>query len=175
MASNYTRNYNLCQWAAEDKVLRTEFNADNAKIDAALAGKASTSALTALENTVNSKLSGLQGTVSGQETSLSLRNCQFITGRYTGTGKAGPDNPTTITFPRKPVFLVVRSPRDARAFFAISGQSFVWYPLSGNNRSLNLTWGSRSVSWYFSSTSNSDDQLNSAHPYDYFAILELDS
>ena len=37
MSTNYTNNYNLCQWEASDKVLRTDFNADNAKIDAALA------------------------------------------------------------------------------------------------------------------------------------------
>ena len=37
MASGQTANYQLNQWEAEDKVLRTEFNADNAKLDAALA------------------------------------------------------------------------------------------------------------------------------------------
>ena len=36
MASNYTTSYGLCQWEPEDDFLRTEFNADNAKIDAAL-------------------------------------------------------------------------------------------------------------------------------------------
>ena len=36
MSTNHTPNYSLCQWEAEDKVLRTEFNADNAKIDAAI-------------------------------------------------------------------------------------------------------------------------------------------
>lgn len=36
MASNYTENYGLCQWEATDQVLRTDFNEDNAKIDAAL-------------------------------------------------------------------------------------------------------------------------------------------
>ena len=40
MASGQTANYQLNQWEAEDKVLRTEFNADNAKLDAALAGLA---------------------------------------------------------------------------------------------------------------------------------------
>ena len=39
MASNYTENYQLCQWEATDAVQRLEFNADNAKIDAALAQK----------------------------------------------------------------------------------------------------------------------------------------
>ena len=36
MANGQTGNYGLNQWAAEDKVIRTEFNEDNAKIDAAL-------------------------------------------------------------------------------------------------------------------------------------------
>ena len=31
-----TQNYQLCQWEATDKVLHTDFNADNAKIDEAL-------------------------------------------------------------------------------------------------------------------------------------------
>ncbi len=39
MASNYTTNYSLCQWQPTDQVQRTDFNADNAKLDAALAGK----------------------------------------------------------------------------------------------------------------------------------------
>ena len=38
MASNQTSNYGLCQWEATDQVLREEFNADNQKIDEALAG-----------------------------------------------------------------------------------------------------------------------------------------
>ena len=35
---NRTQNYNLCQWEAADKVQRTDFNADNAKMDTALGG-----------------------------------------------------------------------------------------------------------------------------------------
>ena len=38
MASNQTEHYGLNQWAAEDPVLREEFNRDNAKTDAALGG-----------------------------------------------------------------------------------------------------------------------------------------
>ena len=37
MASNYTTNYNLCQWEPTDQVQRVDFNADNIKIDTALA------------------------------------------------------------------------------------------------------------------------------------------
>ena len=36
MSTNYTENFDLCQWEPTDPVLRTDFNADNAKIDAAL-------------------------------------------------------------------------------------------------------------------------------------------
>ena len=36
MASNYTTNYQLNQWAKSDRLMMDDFNADNAKIDAAL-------------------------------------------------------------------------------------------------------------------------------------------
>lgn len=36
MASGQTQYYGLSQWEATDQVIRTDFNADNAKIDAAL-------------------------------------------------------------------------------------------------------------------------------------------
>lgn len=59
MASNYTSNYNLCQWEATDQVLRTDFNEDNAKVDSALKGlatqlgtKATQSALNAVAATI---------------------------------------------------------------------------------------------------------------------------
>ena len=37
-SSNQTANYALCQWLETDPVLCADFNADNAKIDAALKG-----------------------------------------------------------------------------------------------------------------------------------------
>lgn len=39
MASNQTSNYGLSQWEATDQVQRTDFNADNAKVDAALTAR----------------------------------------------------------------------------------------------------------------------------------------
>ena len=36
MAGNYTQHYQLSQWQPQDRVLRTEFNQDNAKLDGAL-------------------------------------------------------------------------------------------------------------------------------------------
>ena len=54
MASGKTENYGLNQWEATDQVERLDFNADNAKLDAALHGlaesKAEQTALEALRN-----------------------------------------------------------------------------------------------------------------------------
>ena len=50
MASSYTSSYQLCQWEAGDKVLRTDFNGDNAKIDAALKANADAIAAKAAQN-----------------------------------------------------------------------------------------------------------------------------
>ena len=84
MASNHTANYNLNQWEATDKVLRTEFNEDNSKIDAALnslagqvAGKAAQSAVTALTQSVSGKadqsaLNSLTQTVNGKANQADL-------------------------------------------------------------------------------------------------------
>jgi len=121
MASNYTSNYGLCQWAASDKVLRTEFNADNAKIDAALAAKASAStvdalaakvdtkadksALDSLTTTVNGKadkstVTSLSSTVKSHGTALSKKgNCTIYTVTYTGNGRTF----KSVTFPGQPL------------------------------------------------------------------------
>ena len=77
MATNHTTNYQLCQWEATDKVLRTDFNQDNQKIDAALAahdgalaGKAGAGELSALVQ---------------RTTALEARPT-LVTGTYTGNG-----------------------------------------------------------------------------------------
>ena len=42
MPTNHTPNYQLSQWERDDRILMEDFNADNAKIDAALAAQAET-------------------------------------------------------------------------------------------------------------------------------------
>ena len=37
MAGSYTEHYQLSQWQPQDRVLRTEFNQDNARLDGAIA------------------------------------------------------------------------------------------------------------------------------------------
>ena len=85
-----TEHYQLNQWDAADQVKRTDFNEDNAKLDAALAAKTDNSAFAQLQaanalkantstvnsqfSTVNSRLNTLEGRV------------EVIVGSYTGDG-----------------------------------------------------------------------------------------
>ena len=73
MSTNHTTNYNLNQWEATDKVLRTDFNEDNAKIDGALKANADAIAAETAARTaaVSSKadaatVAALSQTVSGK-------------------------------------------------------------------------------------------------------------
>ena len=78
MASNYTEHYDLCQWEPTDAVQRVDFNADNAKVDAALKSlsdqvvqKANQSAVNTLITAVNQKadastVNALSQTVAGK-------------------------------------------------------------------------------------------------------------
>ena len=58
MASNQTENYGLNQWLATDQVVHPDFNADNAKIDAALAGKVDQTDVDELAETVPKLVAG---------------------------------------------------------------------------------------------------------------------
>lgn len=79
---NQTANYQLCQWEATDRILMEDFNSDNSKIDAALAG--------------------LAGQISA--VSAGMGNCEMEVLTYTGAGGA---EPRRIIFSQVPdVFLV---------------------------------------------------------------------
>ena len=65
MPSNQTTNYQLSQWSKSDQVKMEDFNADNAKIDAALAQKADASALAALTTLVGTPLKLAAGSYVG--------------------------------------------------------------------------------------------------------------
>ena len=87
MASSYTANYGLCQWAPENAFLREEFNKDNAKIDAALkaAEERAEEKASAAEDKADRALSGLEDQ-SYNVYNLILQN--DYEGKYTGYKKA---------------------------------------------------------------------------------------
>ena len=137
MPSNQTPNYKLSQWERADKVQMEDFNADNAKIDAAI--KAESDARTALAARVAQK-----------------GNCQIWTGSYIGTGTCGPDHPTSFTFPQKPLLAMIT---------AVGSEFIAWLqPTSGYlsyYRLNSVTWSGNTASWHVpSGSSSAQEQLN---------------
>ena len=129
MSSNHTANYNLSQWVKSDKVLMEDFNADNAKIDAALAGKASASALSSLQSTVSQHTAALAG----------KGNCQLYATSYTGTS----GETKTFSFPQKPAVVFVFN-EDARLFL-FAGMDYAWYETRSSNAGVLVSWSGNSV------------------------------
>ena len=111
MATNHTTNYELNQWLSTDQVLRTDFNADNVKLDTALNSlsgeveqKADQSALNAVAASVQAKadqtaLDTLNSTVQQLTADLT----KIVVGSYTGNGVS----PRTIFLGAKPKAVLV--------------------------------------------------------------------
>ena len=95
MASNHTTNYQLCQWQADDQVKRTDFNGDNAKIDAALNDLSDGLAAAQAEKADQSALEALAAEVAKKATTAALEALsntlasmpRLVTGTYTGNGE----------------------------------------------------------------------------------------
>ena len=128
MATNQTTNYQLNQWEPADQVLRTDFNADNAKLDTALKSlsdqviqkadqsalntlissvnqKADASTVSSLSSLLNSEISQRQEADSSLQTALTLKgNCQIYYGTYIGDGKSS----RTLTFERRPLLVLIQ-------------------------------------------------------------------
>lgn len=165
---NHTQNYNLNQWVKSDQVRMEDFNADNAKIDAAIktveqkadsltAGKADASAVTALSQTVAAHTSALS----------KKGNCQIYTASYVGTGTYGSDGRCSLQFSAEPQLVIVLN---------VNGHPLVMLRPLGfaimNGRTVDVLWSSRGVSWY--STEGSTIQLNQqGSVYPVAALLAL--
>ena len=128
MASGQTQNYQLNQWAAEDQVLRTDFNADNAKIDAALAEMGAQ----------------IPRFISGSYTG---------TGTYGPDGACE----LHFGFTPKMVFLNTQemTSYNSQPKYYILFSGMTWFPEPGSGSPNYLTWLEDGISWYFSSSSDS--------------------
>ena len=141
MASNYTEHYDLCQWETTDQVQRTDFNADNAKIDAALAAKADSTDLTGVSEAV----SGLSSVVAQHAAALSkLGNCRIEILTYTGTGTYGSDSPSTLTFSALPKFVLIAG---IRAIAFIRGGTVSNTQVTSGSGNFSASMSSLTVSW----------------------------
>ena len=177
MASNYTEHYDLCQWEATDQVQRTDFNADNAKVDAALAGlaaevssKADQTALDTLAGQMTQKAD-----VSALE-QVEVTIPKLVTGSYTGDGGEGEEHPCTLDFTdslgRPPMLVVIRQENGGYTGLILvrgmveSNNHFTNSYLSGSSNT--VQWSGNQVTWYAKS---SEGQMNDYQTqYRYFAI-----
>ena len=93
---NRTTNYNLCQFEETDRVRRTDFNEDNAKIDTAV--KAVDRRVDGLEASKADKtaLAAVEGKIS-----------RIVTGTYAGTG--GSSGVRRISLPGRPKLVLIRT------------------------------------------------------------------
>ncbi len=89
---NKTRNYQLNQWELHDRVMMQDFNADNAKIDAAL--KAEADARAAADAAIKAEFA-------------KFGNCRVEAFTYTGTGIKGTEQTRRIAFAARPVWMVI--------------------------------------------------------------------
>jgi len=112
MASNQTSNYKLNQWAAEDRIIREEFNTDNQKIETALSGlstemgkRATQTALNNLSTSMTTMSTTLNSTIStGLAKKYGTDNAYIKSGSYTGTGD---ENTVTVTTGFKPSLVMI--------------------------------------------------------------------
>ena len=162
MPSNQTANYALSQWSRTDQVKMDDFNADNAKLDAALkaqadilVGKAEAAALTALSQTVAGHTAAI----------AKLGNCQLYATSFTGDGST---SGKTLYFPHRPMLVMVVSVSGI-CFITVQGASRVIF-LMGSSGSANLTWSGNAVTW----TTNSYNYFNSSgETYRVLALLDM--
>lgn len=184
MASNHTTNYQLCQWQADDQVKRTDFNGDNAKIDAALNDLSDGLAAAREEKADQSALEALAAEVEKKATTAALEAVRaampkIAVGTYTGTGTYGDSKPCTLdltqTLGREPQLVLVRQQTDSagrtKCLTLIRGAAaadcYNAHDILVDTANL-LTWTDKRVSWYGESASV---QMNeSGVLYIYFAI-----
>lgn len=173
MSTNHTPNYGLCQWEAEDKVLRTDFNADNAKIDGAIKavdrrvdGKADSAALDSLGQTVSS----LSGTVASQGNRLGaislLGNCQVYATTYTGDGKTS----KSLSFPGYPMFVFIQL-MDRTGHITFIRDARCAAGDYGNNLA-RPTWSARGLSWVMDENRTATMNDNGS-TYAVLALLDM--
>ena len=134
MASNQTENYGLNQWLATDQVMRTDFNADNAKIDAALEGKAEAEAVSALQTVVAAKAEQTTLDALAERVAALEALPRLVTGTYTGNGAANRTVSLGFTPKALLVFTSEGYPANPYIDYYLGGMAFPNLPVEVFNR-----------------------------------------
>ena len=144
-----TEHDGLSQWEKTDRILREDFNSDNAKVDAALA-------------VAKTERDALATAVAG------CGNCRIVTGSYTGSGLYGADNPNTLSFSGYPLAVFLNN-----SVFLIQGTASYSADLEYPNATSTVSWSGNSVSWY-NSVSAKWQFSSEGGTYRYVALLAAD-
>ena len=135
MSSQKTEHYELNQWLATDQVLRTDFNADNAKIDAVLQNQ-------------TSNLSALSELVTAHTAALAQKgNCQIYYAAYTGDGQTT----RAFSFHRRP-WLVILHGGHYTCFALYGGSEANTFSTNGSGAYGTASWSGTSVTFTFPAT-----------------------
>ena len=146
---NQTQNYQLSQWESTDRILMSDFNSDNSKIDAAL--KANADAIAAVETAVAGK-----------------GNCQLYYQSYTGNGATS----RTFTFPKQPKLVILRG--DGYTVMASPGSTTAaCYATNGTGARGTASWGGASVTLAFSAAQHLCNNTNNVG--EVIALLTADA
>ena len=160
----YTQNYQLPQWVKSDRIMMDDFNDANSKIDTAL--------------------HGLRTDVDAHETAntaahAAFGNCQVVTGTYTGQGRCGADTPNTLTFPHKPLLVIIHpdepiSSSNLTRLLLLQGSTFAFSYMDMPPSQCRVSWSGSTVSWYNNTTYTYQcDQ--SGDVYRYVALLDMEN
>ena len=152
-ASNQTTNYALNQWSATDPVLRTDFNSDNSKIDAAL--------------------KSLNTTVQQHTTQLSQQaaavaqcgDCKLYSTTYVGNGS----NTLSLTFPSKPLFAILYGDVYGNLLTFLVGNATTAYH---NTYGGTLSWSGSTVTLTNTKTGSTAVFNSSGVTYQVVALLQ---
>lgn len=135
---NQTTNYQLSQWAKSDKVQMEDFNADNAKIDAAI--KAEADARAALAGRLSQK-----------------GNCGIHLTSYVGTDTYGSGSPNSLTLSVAPEVLFICGGQGIGLMIRGFGHFSVMYSSGDGGGYVSWSGDGKSLSWY---SGNAGSQMN---------------
>ena len=128
---NYTQHYQLPQWVETDRILMEDFNNMASAIDTALGGH-------------DTDLEALQAQDTALESAIAeCGNCRLYTTTYVGSASSS----VTLTFPGKPLFLMVQDQSFGVNYIVVTRGTAMVVSYPGGNSQLTLTWGENQVTW----------------------------
>ena len=108
--------------------------------------------------------------MAGHTSTLAKKgNCQLYFSTYTGSGQYGVSSPNTLSFPKKPLLVLIS--RGSVRLLMVQGVGSSWAEAMGSSEGgVSVTWSGNSVSWYNNVSADSQmDQLRNT--YQVFALL----